>query len=188
MLLPLPTIIALVVLASATNAEPAVHVVGNVVYPSRADNTSQCLHAHRLCIGNMFAASNEAHIRAANITHIVSAIGEPDRRVPGATYLVLDLEDTEQQSLAAAFVQADRFIDAALASDSRARVLVHCAAGVSRSSALLIYHLMESYRLSFADALRQVRAVRSVVNPNRAFARQLQEFGAQQRMNNKRDL
>ena len=56
-------------------------------------------------------------------------------------------------------------------------VLVHCGAGVSRSSALAIAYLMASRGLAPAEAGRDVLARRSCALPNPGFWRQLGEYG-----------
>ena len=53
------------------------------------------------------------------------------------------------------------------------RVLVHCAMGISRSPALLIYYVMKSQRLSLREAYNYVKFCRPETFPNRAFMLQL---------------
>jgi hypothetical protein len=55
-------------------------------------------------------------------------------------------------------------------------VLVHCAAGVSRSSLVTCACLMEDRRLSAADALALVRAQHPQAQPNPNFLRALREY------------
>lgn len=58
-------------------------------------------------------------------------------------------------------------------------VLVHCNAGVSRSSAIAIGYLMQREGLSFGDAYSQVKLARPSVHPNRGFYQQLQSYNPQ---------
>ena len=53
------------------------------------------------------------------------------------------------------------------------RVFVHCAAGVSRSSTVVIAYFMAKYGFSFERARDMVKAKRKCVNPNNGFERQL---------------
>jgi hypothetical protein len=133
------------------------------------ETRAQCVD--RVCIGGVDAARDDAHLRELGITHVVSAIGGPERF--GRAYLVLKLYDAPWQRLDDAFARSHAFITAALASHENARVLVHCAAGISRSASLVIHHLMLSRRWSYDDALAAVRAVRPIVEPNSGFERQL---------------
>ena len=162
---------------AAVLAAPHVHTTrasdgSSVVYPDPLDNTPQCTRDGRLCIGTWFAATNAPHLRAIGVTHIVSAIGEPaDGRLAGIDYLVLTLDDTRSQDMADAFARSHEFIARAHAGGGN--VLVHCAAGVSRSAALVIHHWQATHGWTYEHALAELRAVRSVVNPNTGFARQL---------------
>jgi len=53
---------------------------------------------------------------------------------------------------------------------------VHSLAGVSRSPTLVVAYLMTVTTMGWHDALRYVRSLRSVVNPNLGFQRQLMRF------------
>ncbi|KAB0795453.1 hypothetical protein PPYR_12292 [Photinus pyralis] len=52
-------------------------------------------------------------------------------------------------------------------------VLVHCAAGVSRSSSIVIGYLMVTEKLSYEDAFKFVKSKRSCIKPNCGFENQL---------------
>lgn len=58
------------------------------------------------------------------------------------------------------------------------RVLVHCAAGVSRSAAVVIAYMMRRDRCSYERALATLRAIRPKVNPNPAFVAQLKALSS----------
>jgi len=55
-------------------------------------------------------------------------------------------------------------------------VLIHCQAGVSRSSTLAIAYIMARSDLAMLDAFRFVKSRRSIVAPNFNFMGQLLEF------------
>lgn len=55
-------------------------------------------------------------------------------------------------------------------------MLVHCHAGVSRSSACVIAYLMQSKGLSFQAAFQFASLRRPIIFPNMGFQQQLQEF------------
>ena len=55
-------------------------------------------------------------------------------------------------------------------------VLVHCAAGVSRSSTTIIAYLMRENKIGFNEAFNFVKKRRSVICPNYGFQRQLKQF------------
>uniref|UniRef100_A0A3B4VAJ5 Interferon regulatory factor 8 n=2 Tax=Seriola dumerili TaxID=41447 RepID=A0A3B4VAJ5_SERDU len=54
--------------------------------------------------------------------------------------------------------------------------LVHCLAGVSRSTTMVVAYLMTVTHHSWEDCLSAVKAVRSFVGPNYGFQQQLQEY------------
>lgn len=55
-------------------------------------------------------------------------------------------------------------------------VLVHCAAGVSRSASFTIAYLMNRHDMDYLSALAFVKQKRKVINPNSGFRKQLQEY------------
>lgn len=55
-------------------------------------------------------------------------------------------------------------------------VLVHCNAGVSRSSSVVIGYLMLREGLTFDDAYGQVKLARPSIRPNPGFYAQLQHY------------
>jgi hypothetical protein len=52
-------------------------------------------------------------------------------------------------------------------------ILVHCRLGVSRSVAVVVYHLMVKFGLDYDTALARVVESRPLANPNSGFAAQL---------------
>lgn len=57
-------------------------------------------------------------------------------------------------------------------------VLVHCIAGISRSSSGLIAYMIKYLGFSFEDALRHCQSRRSIINPNEGFVEQLKIYEA----------
>ncbi|TNV75299.1 hypothetical protein FGO68_gene11216 [Halteria grandinella] len=55
-------------------------------------------------------------------------------------------------------------------------VLVHCAAGVSRSATIVIAFIMDTYKISLDDAYQYVLKRRPCIDPNDGFMEQLREF------------
>lgn len=58
------------------------------------------------------------------------------------------------------------------------KVLVHGNAGISRSAALVIAYLMETFGVKYRDAFSHVQERRFCINPNVGFVHQLQEYEA----------
>ncbi|KAL8179760.1 UNVERIFIED_CONTAM: hypothetical protein K2H54_072397 [Gekko kuhli] len=55
--------------------------------------------------------------------------------------------------------------------------LVHCLAGISRSTTIVLVYVMAVTQLDWREALEAVKAVRPVANPNPGFRQQLEEYG-----------
>ena len=74
------------------------------------------------------------------------------------------------------FEGAVAFIEAALKESEQNKVFVHCRAGVSRSSTIVIAYLMRCCKMSMDVALEFVRDRRSCIEPNASFMLQLRHF------------
>lgn len=141
-----------------------------VLTPSDDDREVQCVNDY-LCIGNINAACNADHLRDAGVTHVISLIGDVDCAPKHIPRTLINVWDAPYQDMTAAFSSANDVINQVHA--DHGRVLVHCAAGVSRSSSTIIYHLMREHNMSYADALARVRVARHVAQPNAGFEHQL---------------
>uniref|UniRef100_A0A8C8E054 Serine/threonine/tyrosine interacting protein n=1 Tax=Oryzias sinensis TaxID=183150 RepID=A0A8C8E054_9TELE len=87
-------------------------------------------------------------------------------------YLVLDIADNPVENIIRYFPMTKEFIDSCLAAEGK--VLVHGNAGISRSAALVIAYLMETFGIKYRDAFTHVQERRFCINPNVGFVHQLQ--------------
>lgn len=90
---------------------------------------------------------------------------------PPIDHLKLEIEDSSTSNILKYLPQALKFI-----SDSQKAhrsVLVHCAAGISRSSSIVIAYLMVKYSLTLQDSMNLVKDKRRCISPNEGFRRQL---------------
>uniref|UniRef100_A0A8D2IRX7 Serine/threonine/tyrosine interacting protein n=1 Tax=Varanus komodoensis TaxID=61221 RepID=A0A8D2IRX7_VARKO len=85
-------------------------------------------------------------------------------------YLVLDIADNPIENII-------RFFPMQLSLFS-GKVLVHGNAGISRSAALVIAYIMETFGVKYRDAFTYVQERRFCINPNAGFVHQLQEYEA----------
>lgn len=135
------------------------------VYPS-------LLAAPYLYLGNWKDAEAALRLAELGVTALLTIHNNPERMQPGpevVRHLRIQLADVESEDISASLRPAHEFIEAARA-EGRA-VLVHCGAGVSRSAALCIAHLMLRHGWTAAAALDAVKARRSAVQPNDGFWR-----------------
>lgn len=128
-----------------------------------------------LYLGDAESSRDGALHRERGIKYIVNAAEECQNVFSGVTYLNIPLQDIPQARIDYYFVQCHQFIEKALTEG--ASVLVHCRAGISRSATLVISYLMKAQGLSFKDAYLKVQSVRSCIEPNAGFCRQLQLYG-----------
>lgn len=86
------------------------------------------------------------------------------------------VEDLPFAELAGHLPSTTAFIRDALNSNPEARVLVHCAEGVSRSVSVVAAFLMAQYNWAPLDAVQFIKSKRRVANPNFGFIQQLHEY------------
>ncbi|KAG9481472.1 hypothetical protein GDO78_010608 [Eleutherodactylus coqui] len=87
-------------------------------------------------------------------------------------YLVLDIADNTIENIIRFFPMTKEFIDGCL--QSGGKVLIHGNAGISRSAALVIAYIMETFGVKYRDAFTYVQERRFCINPNAGFVHQLQ--------------
>ncbi|XP_076657110.1 serine/threonine/tyrosine-interacting protein [Halictus rubicundus] len=136
----------------------------------------------RLYLGPYSAASRSKlqSLLEHGITHIVCVRQDieanfikpnfPDK----FKYLVLNIADTATENIIQHFQKVKTFIDEGLSSGGQ--VLVHGNAGISRSAALVLAYVMETYGLSQTRAYAMVQQRRFCINPNEGFMTQLKEY------------
>uniref|UniRef100_A0A8C8SA37 Dual specificity protein phosphatase 15 n=1 Tax=Pelusios castaneus TaxID=367368 RepID=A0A8C8SA37_9SAUR len=110
-----------------------------------------------------------------NITHIISVHEFPQPILQGITYLHIPLPDAPKANIKKHFKDCITFIHCCRLHGGNC--LIHCLAGISRSATIVIAYVMAVTELSWHEALRAVRAVRPIANPNPGFKQQLEEFG-----------
>lgn len=134
-----------------------------------------------LYLGSYEAAENIAGLRAHGVTHILSVLKWAfDKPPDGFTTLRILLDDSPWADIALHFDQTIAFIDSALspaevdgAQQPSGGILVHCAAGVSRSATVVTAYLMAKRGMTSSEALEYVRQRRPCVEPNIGFTWQL---------------
>ncbi|XP_060748280.1 probable dual specificity protein phosphatase DDB_G0281963 [Tachysurus vachellii] len=94
--------------------------------------------------------------------------------LPQSQYLRIPIDDSLRDDLLPWIPQALRFIDGAMSLGCS--VIVHCAAGISRSPALAVAYIMYSLEMDLDHAYRFVKERRPTISPNFNFLGQLQLF------------
>ncbi|NXT87133.1 DUS15 phosphatase, partial [Anhinga rufa] len=91
------------------------------------------------------------------------------------TYLRIPLPDTPEANIKRHFKECISFIHQCRLHGGNC--LVHCLAGISRSTTVVVAYVMAVTELSCQEVLEAIRTVRPVANPNPGFRQQLAEFG-----------
>lgn len=132
----------------------------------------------RLYLSGDDAATSRQVITSTGITHIVNlTTNVPNTFEPQVVYRKFLIYDLPTQSLEHVFDEAFRFIDDSLSHNDCNKVLVHCNAGVSRSSSIVIAYLLKKNLFStYLDAYHHVKSKRSIISPNPGFVAQLKKL------------
>ncbi|ETO17694.1 hypothetical protein RFI_19622 [Reticulomyxa filosa] len=105
-----------------------------------------------------------------------SSFTESQSSLHKVEYCSIEIEDSEDVNIKEHFEQIFAFIDKALHKAKRGRVLVHCVAGISRSSTAVIGYLMKTKGMLLYDAFEYVKQCRPTISPNFGFFHQLLQF------------
>jgi len=128
-----------------------------------------------LYLGSEWNASNLEELGQNSITHILNVTREIDNFFPANfEYKNIRVYDEEATDLLRHFDTTYRFIREA--KEKGGHVLVHCKMGISRSASVVISFMMKEYELELAQTLIRVKELRSVVNPNKSFIKQLEVY------------
>lgn len=129
-------------------------------------------------LGEVWISSyNFAHdveqLRKNGITAVCSGVDLNFKYPQDFLHLKFDLNDCHTQDARYAFRPAFEFIEE---SRKKTNVLVHCAAGISRCSTLLIAYMMQKYGTGFEESLKKIQESRPCCQPNTGFVSQLREL------------
>lgn len=83
--------------------------------------------------------------------------------------MYISIDDDPDENIMQYFDQAHEFI-------SKAPTLVHCFAGISRSASIVIAYVMKVKQLHVTDAIKQCKKIRSIIDPNEGFVKQLHDY------------
>ncbi|KFP89755.1 Dual specificity protein phosphatase 15, partial [Apaloderma vittatum] len=127
-----------------------------------------------LYLGNFIDAKDLEQLSRNKITHIVSIHESPQPLLQDITYLRIPLPDTPEANIKRHFKECITFIHQCRLRGGNC--LVHCLAGISRSTTVVVAYVMAVTELSSQEVLEAIRTVRPVANPNPGFRQQLAEF------------
>ncbi|XP_061820168.1 dual specificity protein phosphatase 22-A [Nerophis lumbriciformis] len=127
-----------------------------------------------LYLGNIRDSENRQSLSQNGITHILSVYNNARPVFEDKTYLCIHAADASSENLLQHFKECIRFIHECRLNGGAC--LVHCLAGVSRSTTMVVAYLMTVTHYSWEECLTAVKAVRSFVGPNSGFQEQLRDY------------
>ena len=133
-----------------------------------------------LFIGNHKIAKDLERLDEFGITHIVNCADELEHYVDKydkekMSWIWLPMYDCSYIGNVERYIpDAIEFIDKAV--NNKQKVLIHCAAGISRSSSITIAYLMYKHNLRYERAFSRVKAKRYCCQPNSKFVDQLKNY------------
>lgn len=126
-----------------------------------------------LWLGSEKNEHNDAWLAKAGIKHDVHATWNK-RVIPGIKLHWVKIDDEPSADIYRFFPQITSEIDKALSKGEP--VLVHCQMGISRSPTLVAAYLMKKKNMTAAEAIAFIEAKRDIINPNKGFVKQLQQW------------
>lgn len=127
-----------------------------------------------LYVGSQDVAQDLGVLRYNRITHVLNVASWVDNLYPDEiVYKKLNIRDLPSADIRQHFESCFAFIDEGR---EAGRVFVHCNAGISRASTIVIGYLMSRFGLRYDEAFAKVKEVRPVICPNEGFRRQLKEY------------
>jgi protein-tyrosine phosphatase len=136
-----------------------------------------------------YSSSLDKHLIKNEIKCVISMVGRnPDVRnyvsyteeeehktkLTDIERIYYDIDDVETVDISKYFTEIHEKIDQQL--HQKKNVLIHCIAGVSRSTTIVISYIMKTKKMSFKDAFLFVESKRYVANPNIGFRKQLLRY------------
>lgn len=128
-----------------------------------------------LFLGSIGAAYNFNGLQSLGITHVVTCgLSLRPKYTDTLQYHLIPIYDSADENIAQHFDGAYEFIESAFSSGGK--VLIHCFAGKSRSTTVLISYLMRQYGMSVQQGLIHVKQYRPIAQPNYGFMNQLSTY------------
>jgi protein-tyrosine phosphatase len=126
-------------------------------------------------------ATNREILNHNRITHVINLTTNiPNKFEPSIEYLRIHIFDLPSERIQTHFKDTFDFIDKAISNNGENNVLVHCNAGVSRSSTIVIAYLMQKKIFkTYKEAFEHLKRVRPIVCPNFGFINQLNKLEAE---------
>src|SRR3990167_8078048 len=129
-------------------------------------------------VGDQTSATNKNIVDQLNIKYIINlAYPHVKYNHDGIKQMNINIDDHPSSNIRQHFQQTRNFIDNGV--DNGNNVLIHCAAGISRSATIAIDYLMHKLKMPYDNAFQLVKNRRNIINPNDGFKQQLRSHVTQ---------
>lgn len=124
---------------------------------------------NKLFLGDMFDANNEIMLKEKKINCIICLAEEVNISInnPNINIYKYNFQDNYFFDISLYFHEIEQIID------KEKIVLVNCAAGISRSSTIVIAYIMKQYEINLKDTFMYVKNKRNIICPNKRFLKYL---------------
>ena len=126
-----------------------------------------------LYLGDLSGAENIEKLKLFDIKKVLSLLNGYFPQYNSSDNIIhktLNVNDFDEENIIKHFGECLNFIK------GEDKILVHCAAGASRSASIVIAYIMWNKKMPFKEALEFVQSKRNIVCPNPGFKDQLQLF------------
>ncbi|CAH3016034.1 unnamed protein product [Porites evermanni] len=127
-----------------------------------------------LYLGNFRDAKDMEQLKQNKITHVLSIHDNAQPVLEHLKYKCINAADSPDQEISVFFQECIDFIHNCRINNGAC--LVHCMAGISRSTTIVAAYIMAVTELNWKDSIKAIKCSRSIANPNYGFQRQLQDF------------
>jgi hypothetical protein len=125
----------------------------------------------KLYLGNSDGGKDKQILKQLGVTHIlICGYFLHDFHPDEFTYKTIELDDSSDENISKYFKESIEYID------QSEKSYIHCRAGVSRSSSIVIAYIMWKNKINFEEALLFVKSKRKCISPNPGFEMQLKKF------------
>jgi len=127
-----------------------------------------------LYLGSWEAAQNKHGLKKLGVTHVLTVAQGLQPPYPESFhYKVVEVDDHDSEDLLSHLESCIEFIQEGR---QHGGILVHCAAGISRSATVTVGYLMKIQNYTFKQALEFVAKQRPIICPNPGFKKQLMQY------------
>ncbi len=126
----------------------------------------------KLYLGSQYVSHDD--LKLNGIKTVIDMRDDRRDALPCDTYYNFPIEDSPKIDISGIIVEVCEIIHKELSIGRP--VYVHCAAGISRSTTIIIAYLMKYMNMSYDNAYAYVKDKRIVINPNSGFVKQLRQL------------